>query len=147
MYYNSIFGFGFFCTFDLLSMKRSIIILFATFYLVLVSGLNVSLHFCGGKIKSISFTGANDEKGCCGNKEKSKKCCHETSTYFKVSNDQFASHHCTLQVKSTTLFSFVYLQPSNNVLKSNINYTALNNHSPPVLLNKPLYLQHKVLII
>ena len=71
-------------------MKKSFIILFTSFYLILASGLSISLHYCGGKLKDISLFSSGNEDGCCGSKKKSKGCGNEKSAFIKVKDNHFA---------------------------------------------------------
>ena len=128
-------------------MKKSLIILFASFYLILVSGLNVSLHYCGGKLKNISLFSNGNEDGCCGTKKKSKGCCNEKTAFIKVKDNHFGGDNIKVlnsPIKSipAAVFSQLFEIPNTK-----ISYTALNYHAPPVLYDNPIYLKHRVLII
>lgn len=116
------------------------------YYLVLTSGLSISMHYCGGKLKEISFFGEVNEAGCCGNKEKSKGCCNEKSTYVKVKEDQFSGKTLKVLINTPKSISVVFtelflIQDPHSI------YAALSNHSPPVFYDNPIYLKHKILII
>ena len=128
-------------------MKKSFVILFAMFYLALASGLNVSLHYCGGKLKNISLFHNTDEKGCCGNKKRSKKCCHEKSSFIKVKEDQFASPAIKFTNNPVKSLPPIIFNEQFVIHKSTIASASLNNHSPPVFYDNPLYLKQRVLII
>ena len=128
-------------------MKKSLIILFASFYLILASGLNVSLHYCGGKVKDISLFSNGNEDGCCGTKKKSKGCCNEKSAFIKVKDNHFGGNNLKVlnsPIKSIPAPVFNQLFEIQN---ADIAYTALNYHSPPVLYDNPIYLKYRVLII
>lgn len=128
-------------------MKKSLIILFASFYLMLASGLSISLHYCGGKLKDISLFSNGNEDGCCGTKKKSKGCCNEKTAFIKVKDNHFGGNNLKVlnsPVKSIPAAVFHQLFEIPN---TEIPYTALNYHSPPVLYDNPIYLKHRVLII
>lgn len=128
-------------------MKKSLIILFASVYLVLASGLSISLHYCGGKLKEISLFSSGNEDGCCGTKKKSKGCCNEKSAFIKVKDNHFGGNNVKVfnsPIKSIPAPVFNQLFQVQN---ADIPYTALNYHSPPVLYDNPIYLKHRVLII
>ena len=129
-------------------MKKTFIILLASFYLIVASGLAVSIHYCGGKLKQISFINNNNEKGCCGSKKKSKGCCKTKTAFLKVKDNHEANSlvksptpaKLTANVLPTALVYTVYV---NNVCNSVINY-----HAPPVIIyGNPLYLENRVLLI
>ncbi len=68
-------------------VKRIFCILFCFIYFVSSAGIHVNLHYCGGKVKSISLT-HTDEEGCCGSKMKKKDCCKEKTFSYKVKDNQ-----------------------------------------------------------
>lgn len=130
-------------------MKKCIIIIFSLFYLTLASGITVSLHYCGGKFKSISFFDIGvDESGCCGNKMKSKGCCDEKATFIKVKDNHHSSNTVNIVYNHFKILDAVL---PINIFKfpkeSNVAYCTLNYHAPPVLYDNPLYLKHRVLLI
>lgn len=128
-------------------MKKSLIILFASFYLMLASGLSISLHYCGGKLKDISLFSSGNEDGCCGTKKKSKGCCSEKTAFIKVNDNHFGGDNIKVlnsPIKSIPAPVFNQLFEIQNV---DIPYRAIYYHSPPVLYDNPLYLKHRVLII
>lgn len=126
-------------------MKRVTIIFLSVFYLMIASGLSFSLHYCGGKLKSISLY-ASAEKTCCGSKKKSKGCCKDKTTLLKVED----SHQLVKVAKVTTpTVKYVHsfsVQLLFNVFPADLN-TDSDFHLPPVLYDNPLYLKHRVLII
>lgn len=132
-----------------IQLKKSTLIFLAFFYLIFSSGMSVSLHYCGGKFKSISFfsTGV-DERGCCGNKMKSKGCCHEKTTFIKVKDSHFSSanlniNHDHFKTIETIYTSCFLVFPNESITVNSI----FNYHSPPVLYDAPLYLQYGVFLI
>jgi hypothetical protein len=52
-------------------MQKFLVIFFSMLYLTVTSGITMNLHYCGGKLKTVSFFSSN-EKGCCGSKRKAK---------------------------------------------------------------------------
>ncbi|MBI3518894.1 MAG: hypothetical protein HY062_06005 [Bacteroidetes bacterium] len=117
--------------------------------MTLASGITVSLHYCGGKFKSISFFDIGvDESGCCGNKMKSKGCCDEKATFIKVKDNHHSSNTVNIVYNHFKILDAVL---PINIFKfpkeSNVAYCTLNYHAPPVLYDNPLYLKHRVLLI
>ncbi|MEO6904060.1 MAG: hypothetical protein ABI315_13075 [Bacteroidia bacterium] len=129
-------------------MKKSLIILFASFYLMLASGLNIRLHYCGGRLKYISLFSTGGESDCCGIKMKSKNCCNEKSVFIKVNDNHFGGNYVNSlnnPVKSIAGVTFIQLFEIKN---SSTPYTLLPYYAPPpALYNNPIYLKHRVLII
>lgn len=130
-------------------MKRNIPILLLTFsYLIVVSGLSFSIHFCGSKVKYISFCKSVDnEKGCCGNKKRSKGCCHDKSMIIKVETDHILSSDFKLPVNHQIVFNNKL--PEINTLLYFLQYNPVvsNYHSPPLINKLPLYITQRILII
>jgi len=126
-------------------MKRALIILLASFYLIFASGLTLSLHYCGGKLKSVSLFSSNEE-GCCGKKMKSKGCCKNKTTFIKVKDSHNSAKITEL---NSVYFHVIAVAATQLNASSRINetYIVSNYHAPPVLYDNPLYLKHRVLII
>lgn len=128
-------------------MKKLFILLLASFYLIIASGLTVSLHYCGGKLKKISFFTVNDEAGCCGTKEKSKDCCHEKTAFIKVNSNHFSNSNLQIDLCNIKCTDAVVLYQFFELNCKNTKFIVSNYHSPPVLYDNPIYLKHRVLII
>ena len=127
-------------------MKKFIFIFFSFFYLTSTSGISLNVHYCGGKIKHVSFY-SSSEKNCCGKKKMNKKCCKDKVAYFKIKDN-----HKSNQFAKVTTPSFKFITPTLptfcfDCYVSPINASIQNNHSPPVLYDNPLYLKHRVLLI
>ena len=129
-------------------MKKYIFILFAMFYLIVTSGMALNIHYCGGKIKSISFFHKDNEKGCCGTKKKSKGCCKDKKSFIKLKDTYKAGDSVVL--KQNNFDSFNAIIPIQLLYKNAFvvveNYT-LNYHAPPVIYDNPLYLKNRILLI
>ncbi|MEO6902591.1 MAG: hypothetical protein ABI315_05500 [Bacteroidia bacterium] len=59
-------------------------IFISAFYLIATSGLTFNLHYCGSKIKIISFNIEHNEDGCCINKTKNKGYCNDKIVSIKI---------------------------------------------------------------
>lgn len=69
-------------------VKKVLSIVFCFVYLLSSAGVHVNLHYCAGKIKSISLT-HSDEADCCGKMMKKKKdCCKEKAFSYQVKDNQ-----------------------------------------------------------
>ena len=128
-------------------MKKTFIILLASFYLIVISGLTVSLHYCGGKLKEISLFSSGNEDGCCGNKKKSKGCCKDKTTLIKVDDDHQSSHLLKVPIPSFKITIEQLPVYEYNFSSTHVIAIILNYHAPPVIYDNPLYLKHRVLLI
>ena len=127
-------------------MKVFLSILFSIIYLTSTSGISINAHYCGGKIKHISFI-KSTTKNCCGKKKMSKNCCKDKVAFFKIKDNHQSSILLKAPVPSFKLAPFVIPVFANNFSISNLNKFILNYHAPPVFYDNPLYLKHRVLLI
>lgn len=128
-------------------MKKITIILLTVFYFAVASGITVSLHYCGGKLKEVSLFHPVNEDGCCGNKKKSKGCCNEKTTFIKVKDNHKLSENVNLTLNYFKIVAGFTSTHSFNIPSERISYLKLHYHSPPVIYDNPLYLKHQVLLI
>lgn len=128
------------------TLKKYFIIFFSFFYLLVSSGFTINYHYCGGKLKKVSLVSFN-EKGCCGNKKKSKGCCKDKVSFIKIKDNHKANNFIKvpptnyITVKTEPILLFISLLNSCN--EKNIT----NYHSPPVIYDNPLYLKHQEFLI
>ena len=130
-------------------MKKYIFIFFSFFYFIAASGVTLNLHYCGGKLKTVSLLQTNED-GCCGADEEEMGddgCCKNTTTLLKISD----THKAAVSIKffenshkSITVLPTFY--SINNVLTSQPIVTYYIN-SQPVTYGNPLYLKNRILII
>ena len=125
-------------------MKKTLIILFCFFYFLSSVGVALNLHYCGGKLKSISFFHQN-EKNCCGKKMKSKNCCKEKLIVYKVKGNQDASDKYFSFKNNTNIFNAYFLSSINDFEKRNFNLFFLpDSHDPPDIDCSSIYLVNRV---
>lgn len=129
-------------------MKKFLLFTVLIIYTTIASGVNLKFHYCGGKIKSVSFAGMHDdEKGCCGKKMKSKKCCHDKSTSIKLKE----THNYTPVLSTPKNFvssSVIESCVSQLLFSIDIDEPILPDyHAPPILYDNPLFLKNKSLLI
>lgn len=112
---------------------------------MIASGLTVSFHYCGGKLKYFSLFTAGDENGCCGSKKKSKGCCKNKTAFVKVKDNHQLGSKITLPNNTPTEQLFV-----NNILIYNSftgSYTEMfavpDSNAPPDILSCPTFLLNK----
>lgn len=128
-------------------LKKSLLIVFSFFYFFLASGININLHYCGGKLKDISLFSAANEDGCCGSKKKSKGCCDEKNSYIKVKDNHFPGNSVkTFGIPAKNISDHAFLQIFYVRNLSILNY-SLKYYTPPVLYDDLIYLKYRVLVI
>jgi hypothetical protein len=118
----------------LMKLKQKLALSLCIFYMVSVIGVALSMHFCGGKLASVSFTNAQTACKFCKAEAADKKddgCCKNTKVDVKVKD----SHQAETTFKLPKLFSFeTYVHPRlfNLLQKILPNYfESLENKAPP----------------
>lgn len=127
-------------------MKRVLVFTLLTFYTALACGLNVKLHYCGGKLKNISLIAKSDESGCCGSKMKSKDCCKNKTCFLKV-KDSYHSTSSLNTISHNTAIDVVRLVFLVNYTENRSENFFNKEHNPPVFYDNPIYLKNRVFII
>lgn len=132
------------CTFVLV-MRKIGLILFTIFFLISSSGAAFNLHYCGGKLKSISLF-QNEERGCCGSKKKSMGCCKTHSFVYKIktnsnSNNPIKLLNVSFKIQNFIPIAFIVFESEPKA------FTLLKYFDPPVLYDNPIYLKHRVFLI
>lgn len=127
-------------------MKKTFAIFFVFLYLVSVSGISLNLHYCGGKIKSISLT-HTDESGCCPGKMKNTGCCKDKNAHAKVEDSQASSSH--LQLPAGQCLQLLATLPATGIYcekaLTSIFYARVVD--PPDEASEPRYLRNCILLI
>ncbi len=85
-------------------LKQKLALALCTFYLFSVIGLALSIHFCGGKLASVSVSSAKAACKFCKAEVADKKddgCCKNTKIDVKVKD----IHPAEASIKLTKLFS------------------------------------------
>lgn len=77
-------------------MKREATLLLTILYAIAVIGISMSVHYCGKRIRSVSFGAV--EQPCCCKKDMKGGCCHTKIISGKVTD----SHAPAEKVKSAT---------------------------------------------
>lgn len=118
------------------------------FYILIISGICVNLHFCCGDLKTVSFSTVSNENSCCKSKKSTKGCCHDTATFIKVKEKHFGGETIKVrlaQFDTIDLVSNQYFKSALNLV--NLDEFVVNFHSPPPNYKTPIYLKNRVLII
>lgn len=110
--------------------KKQISVLIAFFVLVSNSGLAFNIHFCEGKIASVTSVFSDNEtcqlpvkveKTCCGKIEKEdKKCCSDKEVNLKIKTEKIIIKTIAFDV-NTVLYFNEYKIPQFGFDKSQFN--------------------------
>lgn len=69
-------------------MKRFKVILLLLLYILPAIGANVFVHYCGGKISSISIATVHADSCGCDGKKMKKDCCKDETISFQIDDEQ-----------------------------------------------------------
>ena len=130
-----------------MKLKKAGIIFLTFIYLVVASGVAFNLHYCGGKISSVSLW-KKDNDDCCGKKKMTKKnCCKEKTSVLKISDTQYSSTSLKTPTTSIKTIDICFSQV-NMLLKNSFEIkNSSTAHAPPDIYHNPIYLQNRILII
>lgn len=123
-------------------MKKCGILILTVFYFLVVSGFAIHIHYCGGKLKEISFL--KQEDCCCGSKKKTKGCCEEKTLGCKMQDNQKPASKVSLpfpvsnkQLVAVAVFIHFFNDQPDKTVEINID------HSPPDPCADPVFLLNR----
>jgi len=116
-------------------MKRSVTIVFLSFYVLISLGLTINLHYCGGKLESLNLFG-NTDSCCCGGEIMNKSCCENQVLHYEISDEQRVSQDNRI----LTIPSFdLDIQPIIDITLLNneieLDFQRLENSTSPPFKN------------
>lgn len=113
-------------------MKKFLSIILAVVYLVLVSGITLQLHYCGGKLSSVKVTLVDNNHSCsCGSKTMKKGCCKNQSVYVKVKGDQKSSNNSIISFDNAKSIALQLPFIIRNLPLVQYSSIISNYHEPP----------------
>jgi hypothetical protein len=125
-------------------MKRIVVIVLSAVYMLTAIGFSLEMHLCGNKITSVHIENIGSDKCSCGMKMPGG-CCKNIHAVFKISDNQKAASE--LKISNTdfskqifgllNVFEFIDYAQVNNL-------ESPNNHAPPDIGKRPVYLSNCV---
>jgi hypothetical protein len=120
-------------------VKRIVVVLLTTVYLLSAIGVSASSFYCCGLLKSTSLSIGDSQLKENNTITKADNCCKTTKQSFKLKDNHFGSGFVSLLAKCS-------LAPHNSTPVFNLNtksftavYTAFNSHAPPSGQHEPFY--------
>lgn len=127
-------------------MKKVIISILALVYFTVTCGVVINFHYCMDRLASTTFFGSESTKcGQCGmDIHQSDGCCRDEVQVVKMNEDQNKT--------SVTVYEFpapaeMAITPSVFIAAAFQNIEIkrhFHNHSPPLLSEQDIYIQHNV---
>lgn len=115
----------------------------ALFYLTVSSGLAMNIHYCMGKISSVTFGHEADHNdgSCskCGMSKTENHCCTDEVQFVKLMDDQQASKNIE-SISVTSIQLPVAIVSFNDPLQGNSIEPYLSYFSPPPPILNKVYL-------
>ena len=129
-------------------MKRPITILLLVCYLIPCFGVSVSIHYCGGKVASISVLPDSTPKCACGKRMMKSGCCKDKTVQIKTTGEQtIAKQAPTLATKNSISVSQFFIVKTAFFHKGFIAVSVPFAHPPPLHRGIPTFLSNRVLLI
>ncbi len=129
-------------------MKKVFVTLLTIGYLLMVVGVTVNKHFCGGKLSIISFFKIANEDDCCGEGH-IDHCCKDEVKWLKISSDHH--HHVAAYsfkpVQQLNLFLGSIYHSTFKPLIAILGHFPFENSPPNMVLDKPYYIKYQVFLI
>src|SRR5687767_558854 len=121
-------------------MKKVALILLMAVYGLATFGVGISKFYCCSKLKSVSFSFAEFDKGDCKVNNINSNCCEEKTQHIKVKDAHKASVENNFSPKPFPLPDTNYTSTQNFFFKSQQVLITYNIHGPPVFNNKPIHI-------
>ena len=130
-------------------MKKLIVFLLIGLYMIPTFGITVSIHYCGGKINSISILELGSHKGCCGGKAMKMDCCKDKKISIKkASSEEQVTKIIQLKISDfSTIIKVPLFVNSNFNLFETTNEVLISNNDPPPDAKHPIYLMDRCIRI
>lgn len=118
-------------------MMKLISAILSFFYLTLTSGAVLSVHYCGGQLKSVDLM-ANNEICCCGFDNGSSGCCEDEMIQLEIDVDQnlVQNYYSALKL----YYKSFLLKENNTVIETKYDYIITNDVLIPPPKVAPLWL-------
>jgi hypothetical protein len=121
-------------------IKKLFISIIAVIYLVVTTGMVVNIHYCMGKISSISFSHENDHKdgSCskCGMNKTENHCCTDDVKYVKITDAHQSAQTDISEAGSVSTVPVFFISLNTALQGSAKEPLSYYFSPPPKTLNK-----------
>jgi len=127
-------------------MQKFLLFFLLTVFSLNTTGAKLNIHYCGGKVKAISFFGG--VKNCCGAKKMKKGCCKDKT--FELKKADAKSVLTQVQVGSLAVLQAI-LPSEYPIFEAPFCFATLHKgrptRPPPLGPSTALYLRYRSLLI
>lgn len=120
--------------------KKVLILIVAVFYLAVSSGLAMNIHYCMGKIASVTFGHEKDHSdgdcGKCGMDKTENHCCKDETQFIKLTDSQQTSK--LSELLQTVIVSIPITETCLQLPQQGLTVEPYTDYfsPPPATLNK-----------
>lgn len=130
------------------TFKTIILIILTAVYIISAMGFSVQTHYCCGKKVSTSFWGKKNKCKCASSGKKMNGCCRDEVSFFKLKDEYRNSSPQITSKPFSEIFAIAFLKVFRisslpQLPKKNISLYSL----PPLIIQVPLFLRHRLLLI
>ena len=126
-------------------MNRFFVTILMFLYIIPAIGINVSMHYCGGELMSISHKLSEKKKCSCAPNKMKKGCCEDKQQTIKIDDNQQKAELFSQKFNTILIFQSEkrLVSQISPVYKSidRVNYSLFH---PPNLYRQPIYLLNSV---
>lgn len=125
-------------------MKKTVVAIFAVFYLAISSGFTVHMHYCMDKLAGWGLFHLDKDKcGVCGmHKGDTKGCCKDEHKSVRFVKDQKTTDNSSLKVQPVFLVLSAAVVSVCNDIHLQPVHRNLYNLSPPHLRSVPVFVRN-----
>ncbi len=124
-------------------MKKLFALILAIIYLTASSGVVLNVHYCMGKLSSVSVQNLKGDLCKCGMKAEKGTCCHSELKVVKLNNvHKETVANFSFNIPAAVISNPVSLIDISKTYSSDIPSSFTNG--PPLKLSSKIYLQNQV---
>ncbi len=129
-------------------MHQFTTLLFLFFYLLSTSGVAVNVHYCAGKISSVSLAFESKKNCGCDSKKTNRNCCKDKKHFYKVEDSHKLNPDLKLCYKSYIQENCLFDLALRYKTVGNLSNTfSLPSSKAPPGLNQTLHIKNRILRI
>ena len=120
-------------------MKRFLSISIAAIYLLIITGLQVTAHYCHGELESVKIIVENDPC-CCSNGEMDNNCCSNDNISFQADIDNHLAAENKIILEQYQVYAVVLYSITDILIETEEEQIAVYSFGIPPIQYQPLWL-------